>query len=558
MQANQMTRAAPVLCLFTFVFSTSAWADRPAQPEVLTNPEVNEALHADVSAPLREMATPPRADAPRRVIPIRRPKLQQMMDAAAVRSQAASGDGALQTAILPTVLAVPGVNVLGVGNGFGSYRVQGAPSDANLAVGDTQVVQWVNLQYAVFDKSSGAVLAGPFDGNNFWKGFGNICETANQGDPIIQFDKLAHRWVASQGTFNVRVTCIAVSTTPDALGTYYRFAYGQNSFPDYPKFGIQPNGYFQSINSFTNDGSRYVGATVCAYDRVGMLAGRKSAKQVCFTTPTTFDSSLLPADLDSADVLPPTGQPEVFLGSIDNTPPNGNVIYKYLFDVDFARPRSATFTGAGGTMSIPVADFQLACGGFSACIPQPDAEPGTDTLDSLGDRLMYRLAYRNFSDHQSWVVSHSVSTPTGQVGERWYEFRAPKNSTVLTVYQQGTYAPPDGDHRWMGSIAMDKAGNIALGYSVSGPVRPGGSSTFPSIRYTGRTSLDPLGAMETESFLINGTGSQLKCGGRWGDYTSMAIDADGCTFWYTNQYYLTTSTFNWSTRVASIRFPDCQ
>src|SRR5439155_11437255 len=226
MNAHQMTGAAPILCL-SFVFSTSASADRPAQPEVLTNPEVNESLQADVSAPLRDMATPPRADAPRRIIPIRRPKLQQMMNAAAAPSQAASGDVALQTATLPTVLAAPAVNVLGVGNGFGSYKVQGAPSDANLAVGDTQVVQWVNLQYAVFDKSSGAVLAGPFDGNNFWKGFGNICETNNQGDPIIQFDKLAHRWVASQGTFNVRVTCIAVSTTSDALGTYYRFAYGQ-------------------------------------------------------------------------------------------------------------------------------------------------------------------------------------------------------------------------------------------------------------------------------------------------------------------------------------------
>src|SRR5256886_12134536 len=375
MQANQMTRAAPVLCLFTFVFSTSASADRPAQPEVLRTQEVNDRLQAAVSPPRRDMTTPPRADAPRRIIPIRRPKLQQMMNAAAVPSQAASGDVALQSATLPTVLAARAVNMLGVGNGFGSYKVQGAPSDANLAVGDTQVVQWVNLQYAVFDKRTGAVLAGPFDGNNFWKGVGNVCEAGNQGDPIIQFDKVAHRWVASQGLFNVRLTCIAVSTTPDALGTYYRFAYGQNGFPDYPKFGIQPNGYFQSINSFSNDGSTYLGATVCAYDRVGMLAGRKSAKQVCFTTPTTFDDSLLPADLDSADALPPTDQPERFLGSIDNTPPNGNVIYKYLFDVDFARPRSATCTGAGGTMPIPVADFQLACGGFSACIPPPAPRP---------------------------------------------------------------------------------------------------------------------------------------------------------------------------------------
>jgi hypothetical protein len=561
MKANQMTRAAPVLCLFIFVFSTSAWADRPAQPDVLTNPAVNEPLQADVSAPLRDMATPPPADAPRRVIPIRRPKLQQMMNAAAVRSQAASGDGALQTAILSTVLAIPGVNVLGVGNGFGSYKVVAAPSDANLAVGDTQVVQWVNVAYAVLDKKTGTPLAGPFDGNNFWKGFGGVCETANQGDPIIQFDKLAHRWVASQGLFNVRVTCIAVSTTPDALGTYYRFAYGQDGVPDYPKFGIQPNAYFQSINNFGTDASAYVGATVCAYDRNAMLAGRKSAKQVCFTTPTTFDDSLLPADLDSADVLPPTGQPEVFLGSIDNAP-NGNVIYKYLFNVDFARPRNATFTGAGGTMAIPVANFQLACGGGSACIPQPDID---DTLGSLGDRLMYRLAYRNFGDHQSWVVSHSVNTtPAGPVGERWYEFRAPQNSTNLAVFQQGTYAP-DSDNRWMGSIAMDKAGNIALGYSVSS------KSTYPSIRYTARTLADPPGTMETESPLVNGTGSQVGTQSRWGDYTSMAIDADGCTFWYTNQYYgypvsdktssyygKITAPFNWSTQIASIRFPGCQ
>src|SRR5438270_11864296 len=311
MNAHKMTRAAPILCLFTFVFSTSASADRPAQPEVLTNPEVNESLQADVSAPLRDMPTPPRADAPRRIIPIRRPKLQQMMNAAAAPSQAASGDVALQTATLPTVLAAPAVNVLGVGNAFGSYKDQGAPSDANLAVGDTQLVQCVNLQYAVFDKRTGAVLAGPFDGNNFWKGFGNICETSNAGDPIIQFDKIAHRWVASQGVFSVRVTCIAVSTTADALGTYYRFAFGQNGFPDHPKFGIQPNGYFQSFNNFGN-GSAYVGATVCAYERDKLLAGRKNAKQLCFTTPTIFDDSLLPADLDSAGTLPPAGQPEVY------------------------------------------------------------------------------------------------------------------------------------------------------------------------------------------------------------------------------------------------------
>jgi len=147
-------------------------------------------------------------------------------------------------------------------------------------------------------------------------------------------------------------------------------------------------------------------------------------------------------------------------------------------------------------------------------------------------------------------VSHSVTSPTGQVGERWYEFRAPETSTSLAAFQQGTFAP-DSSYRWMGSIAMDKAGNIALGYSISS------SSIFPSINFTGRIPADLPGTMETESTIANGTGSQTDTANRWGDYTSMAIDNDGCTFWYTNQYYTTTSSFNWSTRVASIRFASC-
>ena len=548
MKAKKMRIAGvptPVLSLLGLALALPASAQQAAaqaQVQVLTDPDVNEAIQSDVSAPLRDMAAAPGVSS-HRGRPILRPKLQQMADAAQ-RSQARVADGALQTSVGPSVLATTGVNVLGVGTGFPGYTVPDAPTDANLAVGDTQVVQWVNVSYAVFDKTTGAVLAGPLDGNNFWKGFGGACEAFNDGDPIILWDKIAHRWVASQEVFGPYVTCIAISTGPDALGTYYRFAFPQSGFPDYAKFGVQPDAYYQSINNF--DGGPFVGARACAYERAKMLVGSKRAKQICFQT-GVFDDSLLPADLDSGDTLPPAGQPEVFLGSIDNTPPTGNVVYEYLFHVDFAHPRKSTFTGAGGTMPIAVAPFELACGGFAACIPQPNVP---DQLDSLGDRLMYRLAYRNFSDHQAWLVSHSVTSPSGQVGERWYEFRAPETSTTLAAFQQGTFAP-DNSYRWMGSIAMDKAGNIALGYSISS------SSIFPSINFTGRVPLDPLGTMETESTIANGTGSQTDTANRWGDYTSMAIDNDGCTFWYTNQYYTTTSSFNWSTRVASIRFASC-
>jgi hypothetical protein len=255
---------------------------------------------------------------------------------------------------------------------------------------------------------------------------------------------------------------------------------------------------------------------------------------------------LLPGDLDSAGSLPPSGEQEVYVGSIDNG--STTSVYQYLFHVDFATPSNSTFTGVGGTMPITVASFGLACGGNGACIPQPN---GGENLDSLGDRLMYRLAYRNFSgDHQTWLVSHSV-TAGSSVGERWYEFRAPENSTTLSVYQQGTYAPVS-NFRWMGSIAMDKNQNILLGYSVSS------SSTFPSINYTGRAATDPLGTMQSEASIVAGSGSQINTSNRWGDYTSMAIDeADDCTMWYTSEYYTVTAAFDWSTRLASLKFSGC-
>jgi hypothetical protein len=517
----------------------------PAQPGVLTHPDVNYPLQFDVSRPLRDMATEVSLPAGVHLAPpVRYPKLQQLMEAA--RSGETVEDGALQTSSGPLVSATLGLNLLGVGNGFPGYSVPDAPTDVNLAVGDTQVVQWVNVSYAVFNKTTGAVIAGPIAGNAFWSGFGGPCQTSNSGDIIAQWDKVAHRWVMTQNVFSSPyMTCVAISTTPDATGTYYRFAFQQPGFPDYPKWGIWPDAYYQSQNNFGPSGSSYVGAYACAYERVKMLVGDSTAKQICFQT-GIFDDSLLPGDLDSVNTPPPSGEQEVFVGSIDNGTPT---IYEYLFHVDFTTPANSTFTGENGSMPIPgVAAFSLACGGFSACIPQKSV---SDLLDSLGDRLMYRLAYRNFSsDHQTWLVSHSV-TAGSSVGERWYEFRAPENSTSLSVYQQGTFAP-DSSYRWMGSLAMDSSQDIALGYSVSS------SSLYPSISYTGRVPGDALGTMETEASIVAGSGSQIDTSNRWGDYTSMALDAaDDCTFWYTNQYYMVTATFDWSTRLASLKFSGC-
>src|SRR5437868_13789696 len=201
-----------------------------ASAQVAANPQVNGAAHFDVSPPIRDLA---RTISPKFTVhPTHAPMSKRQPNGTL---QATAVDGALQTSTGPLVSATIGLNLLGVGNGFNGYVVPDAPTDVNLAVGDTQVVQWVNVSYAVFDKTSGAVIAGPIEGNQFWAGFGGACEFLNQGDPVILFDKLAHRWVATQETFGPYVTCIAISTTPDALGTYYRFAFAQPGFPDHAK-----------------------------------------------------------------------------------------------------------------------------------------------------------------------------------------------------------------------------------------------------------------------------------------------------------------------------------
>src|SRR5271165_5175050 len=544
--AGIMLSVLPTLFLTLAPGFLASAQELPAQALVLTNPQVNYPVHFDISPPLRDMATEVSSQQGfHQASPVRYPKLQQLVEAAQ-QGKGQVVDGALQTSIGPLVSATIGLNLLGVGNGFPGYSVPDAPTDVNLAVGDSQVVQWVNVSYAVFDKKTGAVIAGPILGNAFWSGFGGPCQTSNSGDIIAQWDKIAHRWLMAQNVFSSPyMTCVAVSTTPDATGTYYRFAFTQPGFPDYPKWGVWPDAYYQSQNNFGPSGSFFYGAYACAYERAKMLVGDSTAKQICFQA-SNSDDSLLPGDLDSAATLPPSGQSEVFVGSIDD---GAATVHEYLFHVDFTTPSNSTFTGVNDTMPIPgVASFTLSCGGFAACVPQRGV---SDLLDSLGDRLMYRLAYRNFSaDHQTWLVSHSVAAGSS-VGERWYEFRAPENSTSLSVYQQGTFAP-DSNYRWMGSIAMDRSQDIALGYSVSS------SSLYPSISYTGRIATDPLGTMESEVSIVSGTGSQTDTSNRWGDYTSMAIDeADDCTFWYTDQYYTVTASFDWSTRLASIKFPNC-
>ncbi len=270
-----------------------------------------------------------------------------------------------------------------------------------------------------------------------------------------------------------------------------------------------------------------------------MLAGL-TATQICFQLSSSF-GGVLPSDLDGT-TAPPAGAPNVMVNF------GANSLNVWKFHVDFAAPANSTLAGP---TNLAVAAFNSACGG-GACIPQPGTR---QKLDSLADRLMYRLAYRNFGASESWVVNHSVSTggpkhkPSGSA-IRWYELR--NLATTPSVFQQGTFAP-DATFRWMGSIAMDKVGNIAVGYSAS-------SGTIkPSIRMTGRVPTDALGTMQSEAEVFTGTGSQLRNLNRWGDYSAMTVDpSDDCTFWYTTEYLKSDGTFNWSTRIANFKMPGCQ
>lgn len=500
-----------------------AWATPAAAQEASSKPVVIPPLAHDVSPPLRDIvaAAPPAAPAAQRIIPLR--ATRPLPGAAAPQGE----DPVLQRESLPLVGTTSGLNFAGIGaDGV-------APPDTNGSVGNTQYVQIVNVEYAVYDKASGTRVLGPTQVHNIWSGFSGDCASGDGGDVNVLFDKAAERWVVGQINVNDNAYCIAVSTTSDATGSYYRyeFSFG-NNLPDYPKLGVWPDAYYFSANLFLS-GSVFTGADPCAFDRATMLNGGP-ANTICIPQNSSV-ASLLPSDLDGS-TAPPTGEPNLYLELADSSH-----LGLFKFHVDFSTPSNSTFTGP---TTITVASYSQACGG-GTCIPQSGT---TQQLDSLGDRLMFRNAYRNLNGTEYLVVNHSVAAGSG-VGVRWYQIQNPNGTP--SVAQQGTFAP-DSTYRWMGSIAMDQAGDIAVGYSASS------SSIHPAIRYSGRVPSDPSGALESENSIIEGAGSQTGNLNRWGDYSAISIDPiDDCTFFYTTEYIPSNGSFNWNTQVASFKFNGC-
>lgn len=468
------------------------------------------------------------------------------------------------------------------------------PSDNSLAAGPDNIVQIVNSRLAVFTKKgarydkSGTVLYGPVPTNTIFSGFGGVCEARDNGDAVVRYDQLAGRWLIvmpifsriapgefeshgeaqtpgkalhgeaarpgqasepgapaappknppeAQGTYAM---CYAVSTSSDPLGTYYRYAFERSLFPDYPRPAIWPDGYYVP----TSTGDTVIQKHVCIADRNRMLKGQLATEQCIVIDGVNFLNN---ADIDGTG-LPPPGAPNIMMAA-GGTQLKGifddDGIYFWKVHVDWDNPAN---TKASGPVKINVAPYHYLCDGqLSNCVPQP----GTDQrLDAQGDKIMQRLVYRRVGGHESIVAAHSIATKAGGGGVRWYEFRLDEKRNPV-LYQQGTYAP-DSSYRWMPSIAMDKNGDIGVGYSF------GGGANFAGQRFAARLNGDAKGELTLhETVLVNGEAAQTNTL-RWEDYTTTAIDpSDDCTFWYVGDYLKSGET-GYSTKIGSFRLPSCR
>ncbi|MCX6248080.1 MAG: T9SS type A sorting domain-containing protein [Bacteroidetes bacterium] len=404
------------------------------------------------------------------------------------------------------------------------------PPDTDGDVSSNYYFQVVNTKYKIFNKTGGGVY-GPFNNNTVFTGLPN---NTNDGDAIVLYDEKAGRWLFSQfalpnypnGPFYQNV---AISQTNDPTGSWYRYQFTFSDMPDYPKLSVWQDAYYMTVRRFASGSGNWLGPAAVAMDRTKMLAGDAAPTMVMFNLPSSSEG---PLSLDCDSDFPPAGTPN-YVSYLVQNPAQLNM---YEFHVDWGNTSNSTFNLA---TSVPISSFSTM---GSNVIPQLGTSKKLDAFSRKG--LMFRMPFRKFNSYWSVVASFTVSA-SGKAGVRWMELR--NSGSGWSLYQEGTYAPDATNHRWMPSIAMDTSGNIALGYSISS------STMYPSIRYTGRLKSDALGTMSlAEKGIINGGGCQTDNSGRWGDYSAMSVDpsAPG-TFWYTTEYYSSTSDASWQTRIAS-------
>jgi len=562
----RMLVTCAALAAAAFAWTAGSGAAAVNQQPNLT-PKVIWATAHDVSPPLRDLAQGRQA-------PAIGDEAERGDDDEGPTDAGYSGDGALQTALLPA--AIPSAQSFeGLSNqdNFNIFGFRVNPPDPVGDVGPNHYVEMVNLTFAVYSKA-GTRLLGPVDTGTLWSGFAVPDCQDPSGDPIVLYDQLSDRWILTQFTTSglddlTRPfwNCVAVSTTGDPTGSYYRYAFETENFqffPDYPKYGVWTDSYVLTTREFGPTVEYGIG--VYALEKNKMLNG-ENARAVSFfldgnapgMLPLVGDG-LLPADIDGKQ-KPKSDAAIPIVGTQDNDSDYGATFDALnIWDLT-VKWRSTPLASLKLETQLPTAPFDsiFPCAPTSRdCLPQPGITNPDQYLDILSyrQRPTWRLAYRNFKSYETLVTNQSVEARPGVAGVRWYEIR--RNGSTYSLHQQGTYAPNDGIHRWMGSIAQDKNGDMGLGYSVVN-----GTTVFPGIRYTGRLAPDPLGQMTLgEGVIMNGSGVQTTTNSRWGDYTSMNVDpVDDCTFWYVNEYYAVSGTAAdgrpWQTRIANFKLPGC-
>ncbi len=496
--------------------------------QVIHPERITKAIHFDVSRELRNITEVPYGIRKRTWKNKEVPNELSINDELSNMPPLVGGDPVLQDKIMHS-----GRNGGTISQNFaGTSNLYGViPPDTDGDVGNDYYFQMVNQGFAIWDKS-GNLLYGPVDNITLWDGFIGPWSSTNDGDPVVLYDEYADRWIATQfslpnypsGPF---YELVAVSQTSDPLGAYNRYAFEFNNMPDYPKFGIWTDGYYFSSHQF-NNGS-FVGGGMSVCNRQAMIDGDPNAEMIFFNM-GSYTYGLLPADADGA-LPPPAGSSATILDVSSNS------LRMWQASIDWNNTSNSTITALPSLTTAPFSTQGINI-----------SQPGTgQKLDALSAMTMYRLQYRNFGDYQVLMTNHTVNVGSGRAGVRWYELR--NYGSGWSIYQQGTYAPADGNSRWMGSIAMNQNGDIALGYSVSS------SSTYPSIRVAGQSSGAPLGLGVLdidETTILDGTSSQTGAS-RWGDYSAMTIDpSTGQTFWFTTEY--SNGNWNWKTQIASIDF----
>ncbi|MEI8006795.1 MAG: T9SS type A sorting domain-containing protein [Bacteroidota bacterium] len=522
--------------LFTLLVICSLTLGVLAQNEPALKPQVTKNCYFDVSPPLRDLVrlAPKNSDNSWKEGVVKNilfpPGMNQTYQPQIVVDrtlQNYQGTSSLDSLLL----SYDGIN------GSGSLY----PPDTDGDVGTNNYFQVVNSVYAIYDKA-GNKLLGPALNSSIFSG---LPHNSNDGDAVVLYDEVSDRWIFTQFSLPTFPNgpfweMVAVSSTNDPLGTWNRYQFQFTDMPDYPKLGVWPDGIYMTANRFSSGSTSYLGTLACCFDKAAMYAASSTANMVSFTLPSSNEAyAVLPSDCDGN--YPPMGTPNFFAWL------NSGHIRMYGFTVDWTTPSNSTYALL---QTIPVASYNTYPLNVAE-VPQP----GTSTkLDLINGRLMFRLPFRKFNDHWSIVCSGTVKDITNNVSAiRWWELRndgsAPAN---WSIYQESTWAP-DATWRWMGSIAMDSLGNIALGYSLSS------STVHPSVCYAGRLASDPLSTFTIgEKNIVVGGGSQTSTLGgrsRWGDYSAMNADPSSPgKFWYTQEYYATTSAMTWKTRIGAFSF----